>query len=288
MAGCEVFGVGSFAYKVCLLTGGTVRENGGGGVFGAIAGATIGIPRAFFGGGGDMAIRRARTGGISSTGFESFEPTFGNGNGSAAPSGGAPAALCQLIGRASCSYADLIAAGLGWLIGSGGGSEPGSGGGGGGAPGEGFTPDVATCPDGSFSVMGKCVDLTPGGDVSGGGLVLSTGEAVLGRYGAALVPMRRTLEVARCLRGMVLGTDNLCYNRRDLRKDERKWAPGRKPLLTGGDLNAISRAARAAARVKVQQRRLEKLGLLKRPSRGGARGSRGVITKSEAARALRS
>jgi hypothetical protein len=66
---------------------------------------------------------------------------------------------------------------------------------------------------------------------------------------------------------MVLGADDLCYNRRDLRKDERKWIPGRKPLLTGGDLNAISRAARAASRVKTQQKRLESLGLLKKPTR---------------------
>jgi endonuclease/exonuclease/phosphatase (EEP) superfamily protein YafD len=88
---------------------------------------------------------------------------------------------------------------------------------------------------------------------------------------------------------MVLGNDGLCYNRRDIRKSDREHVPGRKPLLTGGDLNAITRAARAARRVKVQQKKLEKLGLLQKPrARGGYRRSPGVITKSEAAKALRS
>jgi hypothetical protein len=144
------------------------------------------------------------------------------------------------------------------------------------------------CPDGSWSVAGRCVNL-PGGPVTGGGMVLSTGEAVIGRFGAALVPVMQSRNVSRCIPGMVLGRDGLCYNRKDLRKDERKWVPPRKPLLTGGDLNAISRAARAASRMKTQQKRLQKLGLLPKASKGrGGRGSRGVITKAEAARALRS
>jgi hypothetical protein len=41
---------------------------------------------------------------------------------------------------------------------------------------------------------------------------------------------------------MVLGKDNLCYNKRDLYKRDRKWNPGRKPLLTGGDLNVLRKA----------------------------------------------
>jgi len=43
------------------------------------------------------------------------------------------------------------------------------------------------------------------------------------------------------------------------------WPKPRRPLLTSGDLNAISKAARAAARMKVQQKRLQKLGLLPKP-----------------------
>lgn len=142
------------------------------------------------------------------------------------------------------------------------------------------------CPPGTSGVYPLCVNL-PGGQVTGGGAMLTFGEAVMARYGAALVPASRSMNVRRCPKGAVLGDDGYCYNKRDLRKDQRAWPPGRKPLLTGGDLNAIAKASRAARRMKVQQRRLESLGLLKRPkpSRGS---SRGVITKSEASRALRS
>lgn len=99
---------------------------------------------------------------------------------------------------------------------------------------------------------------------------------------SAVTPFVKSVTVHRCGKGSVLAIDGLCYDKRTLRKDQRAWPPGRKPLLTGGDLNAIAKAARAARRMKVQQRRLEQLGLLKRP-----KPSRGVITKAEASRALR-
>lgn len=147
--------------------------------------------------------------------------------------------------------------------------------------------NVASCPQGTLSVGGHCIDLQPGGAVSGGGLVVSGGEAVMGMFGAALAPMQTQRSVSRCIPGMVLGKDGLCYNRRDLTNKQRKWPKGRRPLLTGGELNAISKAARAAKRVKGTQKKLQRLGLLKKPT-SHRRSSRGVITKSEAARALRS
>jgi hypothetical protein len=128
------------------------------------------------------------------------------------------------------------------------------------------------CPPGTFRMPGgSCVRVDPTAVLPGGRPFVSTvdayGAATVGHFGVALVPSAMTQTRLRCPRGMVLGADDLCYNRRDLRKDERKWIPGRKPLLTGGDLNAISRAARAASRVKTQQKRLESLGLLKKPTR---------------------
>ena len=149
---------------------------------------------------------------------------------------------------------------------------------------------LAGCPEGSRGFPPFCFDLFPGGAGSGSGPLVSPGDPRTSRAmigASAYVPMRRSIDVRRCERGAVLGYDGLCYDKRTIRKDQRAWPPGRKPLLTGGDLNAIAKAARAARRMKVQQRRLEQLGLLKRPkpSRGG---SRGVITKAEAARALRS
>lgn len=148
-----------------------------------------------------------------------------------------------------------------------------------------------TCPPGSFKGPFGCMDLMPGGAGSGSGIVVSPGDPRRTRGGpmemGGYAPARTTLEVRRCGKGAVLGFDGLCYDKRMLRKDQRAWVPGRKPLLTGGDLNAIAKAARAARRMKGQQRKLERLGLLKRPTRH-AGSSRGVITKAEAARALRS
>jgi len=141
------------------------------------------------------------------------------------------------------------------------------------------------CPSGSRGIPPFCIDAFPGGQGSGSGLLVSSGDPRTSRAmigASAVVPMTRNQTVHTCGKGAVLGIDGLCYDKRTIRKDQRKWVPGRKPLLTGGDLNAIAKAARAARRMKVQQRRLEQLGLLKRP-----KPSRGVITKAEASRALR-
>lgn len=122
--------------------------------------------------------------------------------------------------------------------------------------------------------MGVC-RLGPIGAFAGGGPGPNgggpVGDATMGRFGAALQPFDESRTHLSCPPGMVLGAREanggyLCYNRRDLRNNDRKWPKGRRPLLTGGDLNAISRAARAATRMKTQQKRLEKLGLLKKPS----------------------
>lgn len=93
------------------------------------------------------------------------------------------------------------------------------------------------------------------------------GEAVMGRYGAALVPGNHVINRAVCLKGMVVGDDGLCYNKGQITNKQREWPRGRRPLLTGGDMRAISIAARAAGRLQRNQKRLEKIGLLKKPSR---------------------
>jgi len=46
----------------------------------------------------------------------------------------------------------------------------------------------------------------------------------------------------RCRKGFVLNTDNLCEWGLARNSRARKWRPGRKPLFTGGDLNAIKKA----------------------------------------------
>ncbi len=91
------------------------------------------------------------------------------------------------------------------------------------------------------------------------------GGAVMGRYGAGLVPGNRVVNRAECLPGMVLGDDDVCYNKGQVPNKRRMWPAGRKPLLTGGDMNAITRAARAARRVKATTKKLQALGMLERP-----------------------
>lgn len=100
----------------------------------------------------------------------------------------------------------------------------------------------------------------PGGGVSG-----AVGEAVVGQYGAALVPGSRIIDRAVCLPGMVLGTDSLCYNSYRFPNRQRMWPRGRKPLLTGGEMRAISIASRAATRLTNTAQRMHEIGLLKKP-----------------------
>ena len=131
--------------------------------------------------------------------------------------------------------------------------------------GGGITP----CPPGTvWDPQGQfCV--SPKSPFGGEALADQFGEAVMGRYGAALVPGQRQTSTAICPKGSVLGNDALCYNRRDLRNSDRMWPRGRRPLLTGGEMRAISIAAGAAGKLERAKARLEKLGLLKKPRRGG-------------------
>jgi len=94
---------------------------------------------------------------------------------------------------------------------------------------------------------------------------LPVGDAVMGRFGAALVPGSKIVDRAVCLRGMVLAIDGLCYNRSQVRNSDRMWPRGRRPLLTGGDMRAISIAARAANKMTRTAVRLQEIGLIKKP-----------------------
>jgi hypothetical protein len=154
--------------------------------------------------------------------------------------------------RSSGIVPGLVGIGLDWLRNR----ANGSGGG---------TSLVQQCPPGTLRLPGGACGNLPGGEVTGGGMILTTGEVVRGRYGAAEMPDARPITTKRCRKGLILGDDELCYRKADLRKDERKWVPGRKPLLTGGELNAIRTAARAANKMKSHQRNLQSLGLLPRP-----------------------
>lgn len=91
-------------------------------------------------------------------------------------------------------------------------------------------------------------------------------DAVMGRYGAAYVPGRHVINRSVCLPGDLVGKDGLCYDRKSLTNKERMWPRGRQPLLTGGEMRAISIASRAAGKFERTQKRLQKMGMIKKPA----------------------
>ena len=108
---------------------------------------------------------------------------------------------------------------------------------------------------------GRCRTPTSG---EFGGEQFGVGAAVMGRYGAALEPGSMIVDRAVCLRGMQLGNDGLCYNKSQITNKQRMWPAGRKPLLTGGDMRAISIAARAGRRMELATKRLQRMGMMKK------------------------
>lgn len=142
-----------------------------------------------------------------------------------------------------------------------------------------FAPGGRPCQPGFIFRNGRCERtgligtaerFFPGGATGiapprGFGAQEPVGDAVMGRYGAALVPGSRIIDRAVCLRGMQLGDDGLCYNRGQIRNTQRMWPAGRKPLLTGGDMRAITVAATAGRRLERASKRLQKIGLMKKP-----------------------
>jgi len=87
------------------------------------------------------------------------------------------------------------------------------------------------------------------------------GEAIMGRFGPAMVPGSVIRDIATCDAGMALGKDGLCYDH--LPNRDRKYPRGRRPLLTGGDMRAISRARRAGNRLANTKNDLVAIGMLK-------------------------
>jgi len=164
------------------------------------------------------------------------------------PTGSGPGAIaCGTLGLGpGCTWADIAAAGAGAVVGA-------------FAP-EPTPPTTSTgpCP-GLFSVQGpdgNCINLTdlaPGGDPA---VTPQAGVAVLGLYGAGMRPTESGRIVRKCHPGWVLGNDGVCYD--GLPRRKRMWDPGVKPLLTGGERNAIRIAASAGKKLKRAQKQLKK------------------------------
>lgn len=124
----------------------------------------------------------------------------------------------------------------------------------------------AECPRGTRpDPRGFCV--SPESDFGGRSLGPArgqVGEAVLGQFGAALEPGVMVINRSVCLPGMQLAKDGLCYNKGAITNSQRMWPRGRRPLLTGGDMSAISQASRAANKLSRTTKRLQQLGMMKK------------------------
>jgi len=115
---------------------------------------------------------------------------------------------------------------------------------------------------------GKCKFFV--GDRAGPNGGAPVGDAVLGRYGAGVEPGIQTIDRAVCGKGMQLGDDGICYHKSAISNKQRMWPAGRRPLLTGGDMNAISIAARSGRRLEGATKRLQRMGMMKKPARARA------------------
>ncbi len=111
---------------------------------------------------------------------------------------------------------------------------------------------IPTCPSGFERVGDECHRSGFIGDLqrflpfgeTGTAEPIAAGElqAVMGRFGPALVPAARETITRVCLPGMVVAKDGLCYNRRDVTNKERLYPRGTRPLLTGGEMKILRKA----------------------------------------------
>ena len=100
---------------------------------------------------------------------------------------------------------------------------------------------------------------------------LPGGATGLQTVGGVSEPGVMQIERRVCPRKHVLGADGGCYPKGMISNKQRWWPAPRRPLLTGGDLNAIATAARAARRLQTAQKRLQKLGMLPKPKSSSRR-----------------
>jgi len=111
-----------------------------------------------------------------------------------------------------------------------------------------FGQSLAGCPDGSAPPCAVTTMTTTDDITSPAEFDMSGWQAVQGAFGMpAIAPRVRQARRFMCPPGMVLSRGNLCYPREVLRRNSRwrKWRPGMKPILSGGDRKAITKAKSA-------------------------------------------
>jgi hypothetical protein len=81
------------------------------------------------------------------------------------------------------------------------------------------------------------------------------------------VPVREQITRRTCTRGSVLGLDGWCHPKGTIRNRDRMWPKPRRPLLSGGELNAINIASKAGTRVEKKVKQLQKMGMMPKTKR---------------------
>jgi len=126
--------------------------------------------------------------------------------------------------------------------------------------GEGFGSRAVSVGRAVFGAtpIGRAFALARGADSSVASFAAPAGDAIMGQWGAALEPAVFSQTRRACIRGMVLGTDGLCYNK-PFANNKRMWPRGTKPFLSGGDVKCIRRA-NTLRRSKGSKKLLRELG----------------------------
>ena len=113
-------------------------------------------------------------------------------------------------------------------------------------------------------IVGKVQRLLPGGAT--GMEPIPAGDVVMGRFGAAYEPTVDTREVRECLPGDVLGRDGFCYAKGTIRNKDRAHPKGTRPLGTPGEMACLRKAASFGRRMETTVKRMQKIGVLKKPA----------------------
>ncbi len=117
------------------------------------------------------------------------------------------------------------------------------------------------CPSGYVLQNGRCVKSGIDQYIPGTiGTLTDYGPAVMGAFGKpALTPKQRgqimrkdgkMYPILGCPRGMVLGADELCYQKGSITNRERAHPRGHRPLITGGEMHAFSVAKAASKKLR--------------------------------------
>jgi len=133
----------------------------------------------------------------------------------------------------------------------------------------------ARCAPGSFRVGQTCVDpfafrqsemFTPAGPTGTQGPT-GTAMTTTGIYS----PVPDNVVVRRCFPGDVLGKDGFCHKKGSIPNKEREYPRGTKPLGTPGEMAALAKAAAFGRRMETTVKRMQKIGVLKKPKRSTQR-----------------